>query len=163
MSVLINILFSVLTSVLLLMLWFHIPNRAFLGSFQLPGEAQKIDRMMESFAKRYCECNPGTFSNTGELYFTWPHAHSSNTVNQACGVFYQSGCGLQMYVVLLWLPCLCRCMLHRQLCYYHVEYQLTQCQCEEQGRLLTLQCPLSLTPASPSPLPPSLLWSSLFP
>ncbi len=41
--------------------------RAFLGSFQLPGEAQKIDRMMESFAQRYCECNPGMFSNTGEL------------------------------------------------------------------------------------------------
>ena len=40
--------------------------RAFLGSFQLPGEAQKIDRMMESFAQRYCDCNPGMFSNTGE-------------------------------------------------------------------------------------------------
>ena len=40
--------------------------RAFLGSFQLPGEAQKIDRMMESFAHRYCDCNPGIFSNTGE-------------------------------------------------------------------------------------------------
>lgn len=42
--------------------------RAFLGSFQLPGEAQKIDRMMETFAKRYCECNPGTFSNTDTCY-----------------------------------------------------------------------------------------------
>lgn len=42
--------------------------RAFLGSFQLPGEAQKIDRMMESFAGRYCECNPGTFSNTDACY-----------------------------------------------------------------------------------------------
>ena len=41
--------------------------RAFLGSFQLPGEAQKIDRMMESFAQRYCDCNPGMFSNTGQL------------------------------------------------------------------------------------------------
>ena len=40
--------------------------RAFLGSFTLPGEAQKIDRMMESFAQRYCQCNPGLFSNTGE-------------------------------------------------------------------------------------------------
>ncbi len=50
-----------------LMLVFMYTNycRAFLGSFQLPGEAQKIDRMMESFASRYCECNPGTFSNTG--------------------------------------------------------------------------------------------------
>ena len=42
--------------------------RVFLTSFQLPGEAQKIDRMMESFAHRYCECNPGTFSNTGKWY-----------------------------------------------------------------------------------------------
>ena len=39
--------------------------RAFLASFQLPGEAQKIDRMMECFALRYCNCNPGTFSNQG--------------------------------------------------------------------------------------------------
>lgn len=43
--------------------------RAFLGSFQLPGEAQKIDRMMESFAQRYCQCNPGMFSNTGKYNF----------------------------------------------------------------------------------------------
>jgi hypothetical protein len=42
--------------------------RAFLSSFQLPGEAQKIDRMMEQFAQRYCDCNPGTFSNTGEQH-----------------------------------------------------------------------------------------------
>ena len=40
--------------------------RVFLWSFQLPGEAQKIDRMMESFASQFCECNPGTFSTTGE-------------------------------------------------------------------------------------------------
>ena len=45
--------------------------RAFLGSFQLPGEAQKIDRMMESFAQRYCDCNPGMFSNTGKPM--WKH------------------------------------------------------------------------------------------
>ena len=44
--------------------------RAFLSSFQLPGEAQKIDRMMEQFAQRYCNCNPGTFSNTGEQHMT---------------------------------------------------------------------------------------------
>ncbi|ELK25486.1 Cytohesin-2 [Myotis davidii] len=33
--------------------------RQFLWSFRLPGEAQKIDRMMEAFAQRYCLCNPG--------------------------------------------------------------------------------------------------------
>lgn len=32
--------------------------RYFLESFRLPGEAQKIDRLMEKFASRYCECNP---------------------------------------------------------------------------------------------------------
>ncbi|XP_015794593.1 brefeldin A-inhibited guanine nucleotide-exchange protein 1 [Tetranychus urticae] len=32
--------------------------RLFLEGFRLPGEAQKIDRLMEKFASRYCECNP---------------------------------------------------------------------------------------------------------
>lgn len=31
--------------------------RNFLSAFRLPGEAQKIDRLMEKFAARYCECN----------------------------------------------------------------------------------------------------------
>ena len=39
--------------------------RQFLWSFRLPGEAQKIDRMMETFASRYCLCNPGVFQSTG--------------------------------------------------------------------------------------------------
>lgn len=33
--------------------------RAFLWSFHLPGEAQKIDRIMELFAQRFVDCNPG--------------------------------------------------------------------------------------------------------
>uniref|UniRef100_A0A915ESL1 SEC7 domain-containing protein n=1 Tax=Ditylenchus dipsaci TaxID=166011 RepID=A0A915ESL1_9BILA len=33
--------------------------RSILDKFRLPGEAQKIDRIMEKFASRYCECNPG--------------------------------------------------------------------------------------------------------
>uniref|UniRef100_A0A5K3F6V9 SEC7 domain-containing protein n=1 Tax=Mesocestoides corti TaxID=53468 RepID=A0A5K3F6V9_MESCO len=32
--------------------------RLFLSGFRLPGEAQKIDRLMEKFAARYCACNP---------------------------------------------------------------------------------------------------------
>ena len=32
--------------------------RRFLDGFRLPGEAQKIDRLMEKFAARYIECNP---------------------------------------------------------------------------------------------------------
>uniref|UniRef100_A0A8C9Y7U7 ARF guanine nucleotide exchange factor 1 n=1 Tax=Sander lucioperca TaxID=283035 RepID=A0A8C9Y7U7_SANLU len=33
--------------------------RMFLEGFRLPGEAQKIDRLMEKFAARYLECNQG--------------------------------------------------------------------------------------------------------
>lgn len=32
--------------------------RKFLEGFRLPGEAQKIDRLMEKFAARYIACNP---------------------------------------------------------------------------------------------------------
>ncbi|KAG7256923.1 hypothetical protein CRUP_027382, partial [Coryphaenoides rupestris] len=42
--------------------------RQFLWSFRLPGEAQKIDRMMEAFAQRYCTCNPGVFQSTDTCY-----------------------------------------------------------------------------------------------
>ncbi|KAK3529021.1 hypothetical protein QTP70_014418 [Hemibagrus guttatus] len=42
--------------------------RQFLWSFRLPGEAQKIDRMMEAFASRYCQCNPGVFQSSDTCY-----------------------------------------------------------------------------------------------
>uniref|UniRef100_A0AAY4ARY0 Cytohesin 1a n=1 Tax=Denticeps clupeoides TaxID=299321 RepID=A0AAY4ARY0_9TELE len=42
--------------------------RQFLWSFRLPGEAQKIDRMMEAFAQRYCQCNPEVFQSTDTCY-----------------------------------------------------------------------------------------------
>lgn len=42
--------------------------RQFLWSFRLPGEAQKIDRMMEKFAIRYCQQNPGVFSDTDTCF-----------------------------------------------------------------------------------------------
>ncbi|XP_068193911.1 cytohesin-4-like isoform X3 [Antennarius striatus] len=42
--------------------------RQFLWSFRLPGEAQKIDRMMEAFATRYCDCNPGVFQSADTCY-----------------------------------------------------------------------------------------------
>ncbi|XP_074864731.1 cytohesin-4 isoform X1 [Carettochelys insculpta] len=42
--------------------------RQFLWSFRLPGEAQKIDRMMEAFANWYCQCNPGVFQSTDTCY-----------------------------------------------------------------------------------------------
>lgn len=44
--------------------------RYFLEGFRLPGEAQKIDRLMEKFASRYCECNPsnGLFASADVAY-----------------------------------------------------------------------------------------------
>lgn len=42
--------------------------RAFLGGFKLPGEAQKIDRLIEAFAARYCACNPEAYPATDAAY-----------------------------------------------------------------------------------------------
>ncbi|XP_022146951.1 brefeldin A-inhibited guanine nucleotide-exchange protein 5 isoform X2 [Momordica charantia] len=42
--------------------------RDFLKGFRLPGEAQKIDRIMEKFAERYCAGNPGLFKNADTAY-----------------------------------------------------------------------------------------------
>ncbi|RDD42053.1 Cytohesin-1 [Trichoplax sp. H2] len=42
--------------------------RQLLASFRLPGEAQKIDRMMECFAQHYCTSNPGVFTNSDTCY-----------------------------------------------------------------------------------------------
>jgi guanine nucleotide-exchange factor len=41
----------------------------FLGEFRLPGEAQKIDRLMEAFAAKYCADNPQSiFPNSDAAY-----------------------------------------------------------------------------------------------
>ncbi|XP_053990345.1 brefeldin A-inhibited guanine nucleotide-exchange protein 2-like [Hylaeus volcanicus] len=42
--------------------------RKFLSLFRLPGEAQKIDRMMESFAAKYVQENPDKFENADCAY-----------------------------------------------------------------------------------------------
>ncbi|KAI3925688.1 hypothetical protein MKW92_017070 [Papaver armeniacum] len=42
--------------------------REFLRGFRLPGEAQKIDRIMEKFAERYCADHPGLFKNADTAY-----------------------------------------------------------------------------------------------
>ncbi|XP_061361482.1 brefeldin A-inhibited guanine nucleotide-exchange protein 5 [Gastrolobium bilobum] len=42
--------------------------REFLKGFRLPGEAQKIDRIMEKFAERYCADNPVLFKNADTAY-----------------------------------------------------------------------------------------------
>ncbi|XVF35229.1 hypothetical protein REPUB_Repub18cG0127500 [Reevesia pubescens] len=47
---------------------FDIAIREFLKGFRLPGEAQKIDRIMEKFAERYCADNPALFKNADTAY-----------------------------------------------------------------------------------------------
>eukprot|EP00158_Paraphelidium_tribonemae_P006938 Partr_v1_DN28041_c2_g1_i4_m56834 putative IQ motif and Sec7 domain len=42
--------------------------RAMLKTFRLPGEAQKIDRVMNEFAQRYCLGNPEVFSTPDTAY-----------------------------------------------------------------------------------------------
>ncbi|KAL6603004.1 hypothetical protein ACP70R_043365 [Stipagrostis hirtigluma subsp. patula] len=42
--------------------------RFLLQGFRLPGEAQKIDRIMEKFAERYCKCNPDAFTSADTAY-----------------------------------------------------------------------------------------------
>jgi brefeldin A-inhibited guanine nucleotide-exchange protein len=42
--------------------------RQFLKTFRLPGEAQKIDRIMEKFAHRYCINNPDMFADADTAY-----------------------------------------------------------------------------------------------
>ena len=42
--------------------------RKFLEGFRLPGESQKIDRLMEKFAERYCGQNPGAYKSADTAY-----------------------------------------------------------------------------------------------
>ena len=43
-------------------------GRTFLAGFRLPGEAQKIDRLMEKFAERYVSCNSDAFKSADVAY-----------------------------------------------------------------------------------------------
>ncbi|XP_022743959.1 brefeldin A-inhibited guanine nucleotide-exchange protein 1-like isoform X2 [Durio zibethinus] len=42
--------------------------RFFLRGFRLPGEAQKIDHIVEKFAERYYKCNPKSFTSADSAY-----------------------------------------------------------------------------------------------
>eukprot|EP01025_Chloroclados_australasicus_P067500 TRINITY_DN933_c0_g1_i4.p1 TRINITY_DN933_c0_g1~~TRINITY_DN933_c0_g1_i4.p1 ORF type:complete len:1131 (-),score=129.64 TRINITY_DN933_c0_g1_i4:406-3798(-) len=42
--------------------------RTLLGKFKIPGEAQKIDRISEKFAAKYCNDNPSIFKNVDAAY-----------------------------------------------------------------------------------------------
>merc|ERR550539_1527996 len=54
-------------------LTFDIALRKLCSTFRLPGEAQKIDRIMERFASRYCIQNPGVFP-TADIAYTLAYA-----------------------------------------------------------------------------------------
>ena len=43
-------------------------RRQYLDGFRLPGEAQKIDRLMEKFAERFVSCNPDIFKSADVAY-----------------------------------------------------------------------------------------------
>ncbi|XP_051140030.1 brefeldin A-inhibited guanine nucleotide-exchange protein 5-like isoform X2 [Andrographis paniculata] len=47
---------------------FEVALNEFLKTFQLPGEALKIDRIMEKFTECYCAENPGFFKNAQTAY-----------------------------------------------------------------------------------------------
>jgi guanine nucleotide exchange protein RalF len=53
--------------------------RTFLMAFKLPGEAQKIDRLVQSFSKAYCSKNPGVVSNDDDAYILAFQAIMINT------------------------------------------------------------------------------------
>ncbi len=42
--------------------------RLFLESFRLPGESQKIERLVETFAARYFEQEPGPMHNSDTVF-----------------------------------------------------------------------------------------------
>ena len=42
--------------------------RCLMSGFRIPGEAQKIDRILEKFAERYCKQNPYTFRSADTAY-----------------------------------------------------------------------------------------------
>ena len=45
-------------------------TRRYLMTFILPGEAQKIDRIMDAFAQSYYQCNPDLYASAGEFQST---------------------------------------------------------------------------------------------
>lgn len=63
---------------------------------RLPGEAQKIDRIMEAFAARYCACNPNAFPTTDGAYLLsfaiiMLNTDAHNPMADRCGDVFVSG------------------------------------------------------------------------
>ena len=63
-----SVLYAYVDSIDFSGLTFDASLRKFLSHFWLPGEAQKIDRMMEKFASRFCTQNEGVFANADTAY-----------------------------------------------------------------------------------------------
>lgn len=68
--------------------------RMFLQAFRLPGEAQKIDRLMEAFAGALFAANPEPFANADAAYVLAfaiimlnTDLHSPNIVRPSCLIF----------------------------------------------------------------------------
>lgn len=60
--------------------------RLYLESFRLPGEAQKINRIMESFGKHYHEQCPDLFRNADAVYILGYSVILLNTDQHNIGV-----------------------------------------------------------------------------
>ena len=60
--------------------------RLYLESFRLPGEAQKINRIMESFGKHYHEQCPDLFKNADSVYILGYSVILLNTDQHNVGV-----------------------------------------------------------------------------
>ena len=60
--------------------------RLYLESFRLPGEAQKINRIMESFGKHYHEQCPDLFKNADAVYILGYSVILLNTDQHNVGV-----------------------------------------------------------------------------
>lgn len=52
-------------------------TRKLLMEVELPKETQQIDRVLQAFANRYHECNPGVYASPGKLYSSFPLFTSS--------------------------------------------------------------------------------------
>ena len=73
--------------------------RAYLSPFRLPGEAQKIDRIMCTFSAHYCDNNPHVFADADAACVPKPHAHAPARdahvpVRTPRAARLSSGCGL---------------------------------------------------------------------
>ena len=57
--------------------------RLFLESFRLPGESQKIERLVECFAGRYFELEPGPMHNA-DTVFVLSYRYAMTLCEPAC-------------------------------------------------------------------------------